>query len=402
MQWKQLVATGEAWTTLFRGIPCHFTGTLTTDGVRAHWHVGQSKADKKAMVARNRAVRATNKRKRRTDAAVPRGKRRKKETHPTRHRDPVPTAVPAWKLGAKHHGLHGHDVLVAPDGADKANFVYVDPGHATLIHAIRQHASPVAAVVVPPGPYTKRRRVLLKQHALAQKNQSEFVLTNRHWRHETKKDWVRIKRLKLDAHLNLQPAVDQLAATFPSSSMPHAEYLLYTRVKLATMEVFDVASRLRAPRRWKLETYQAEQRAAEKLCSDVQAGLSSDVPTIIVWGAGSFGPTSRGHASAPNKRLQTLLARHFRIVLYSEYGTSKHSCCCHEHTAGLRIPGYMRRSTVLQCGKYRTLLSRDASAAAPIGDIFQFQRSRALTNTLPPWTEIPSSLCKNANFSTVM
>jgi hypothetical protein len=184
-----------------------------------------------------------------------------------------------------NHGLHGHDVLVAPDGTDNTTFVYVDPGHTTLIHAIRQHASPVAAVVVPPGPYTKRRRVLLKQHALAQKNQSEFVLTNRHWRHETKKDWVRIKRLKLDAHLNLQPAVDQLAAAFPSSSssssssssMPHSEYLLYTRVKLATMEVFDVASRLRAPRRWKLETYQAEQRAAEQLCSDVQAGLSSDV-----------------------------------------------------------------------------------------------------------------------------
>ena len=55
------------------------------------------------------------------------------------------------------------------------------------------------------------------------------------------------------------------------------------------------------------------------------------------------------------------------------------------------IPGYMRRSTVLQCGKCRTLLSRDASAAALIGDIFQFQRSRA-TNTLPPWTESPSSL----------
>jgi hypothetical protein len=173
VQWKQLVTTGEAWTILFRDIPCHFTGTLTTTGVRAHWHVGQSKVDKKAKVARNRAVRATNERQRRTDAAVPRGERRKKETHPT--------AVPAWRLGAKHHGLHGHDVLVAPDGTDNATFVYVDPGHATLIHAIRQHASPVAAVVVPPGPYTKRRRVLLKQHALAQKNQSEFVLTNRHW-----------------------------------------------------------------------------------------------------------------------------------------------------------------------------------------------------------------------------
>jgi hypothetical protein len=39
---------------------------------------------------------------------------------------------------------------------------------------------------------------------------------------------------------------------------------------------------------------------------------------------------SRGHASAPNKRLQTLLARRVSVSLYAEYGTSKHSCCCHE------------------------------------------------------------------------
>ena len=88
VQWKQLVATGEAWTTLFRGIPCHFTGTLTTDGVRAHWHVGQSKADKKAMVARNRAVRATNKRKRRTDAVVPRGKKQEEGDAPDQAQGP--------------------------------------------------------------------------------------------------------------------------------------------------------------------------------------------------------------------------------------------------------------------------------------------------------------------------
>jgi hypothetical protein len=109
--------------------------------------------------------------------------------------------------------------------------------------------------------------------------QSEFVLTNRRWRHETKKDWARIKRLKLDVRMNLQPAIDRLATTAPSCSMIHEEYLAYTTVKLETMDVFGAVSRLRAPRRWKLETYQAEQRAAEKLCSDVQTGMSPDFPT---------------------------------------------------------------------------------------------------------------------------
>jgi hypothetical protein len=61
VQWKQMVTAGKVWEALFRRIPRHFTGTLTTDGVRAHWHVGQSKAEKKAMVMRNRAIRAKNK-----------------------------------------------------------------------------------------------------------------------------------------------------------------------------------------------------------------------------------------------------------------------------------------------------------------------------------------------------
>jgi hypothetical protein len=203
--------------------------------------------------------------------------------------------------------------------------------------------------------------------------------------------------LKLDIQLGLQPAVDQLAATFPGSSLNHEEYLAYVAVKLDTMEAFDVVSRLRAPRRWKLETYKAEQRAAEKLCVDIQLGMSSDFPTVVVWGAGSFGPTSRGHASAPNKRLQSLLARKLPVILCSEYGTSKHSCCCQAVVKGLRTPGYHRRSTAMQCTHCKTLLSRDASAAALIGNIFQFQRSGA-TSTLPKWTEIPSSAKLNAYF----
>jgi hypothetical protein len=43
--------------------------------------------------------------------------------------------------------------------------------------------------------------------------------------------------------------------------------------------------------------------------------------------------------------------------------------CCRERAAGLCIRSYGRRSTVLKCGKYRTLLSRDASVADLIGDI---------------------------------
>jgi hypothetical protein len=52
----------------------------------------------------------------------------------------------------------------------KANFVYVDPGHATLIHAVRQHHHTVTKLIIPVGPHTKRRRALYKYNVMAEKN----------------------------------------------------------------------------------------------------------------------------------------------------------------------------------------------------------------------------------------
>jgi hypothetical protein len=78
-KWKQRVQSGEVWPALFKRIPRNFTGTLTTDGVQAMWHIGQTKADKKQMMIRNRAVKAkaTKKRKREKNASISIKKRRK-------------------------------------------------------------------------------------------------------------------------------------------------------------------------------------------------------------------------------------------------------------------------------------------------------------------------------------
>ena len=53
----------------------------------------------------------------------------------------------------------------------------------------------------------------------------------------------------------------------------------------------------------------------------------------MLWGDGSFGPTSRGHASAPNKGLREQLAAHgLEIHLCNEYRTTKHTACCQEQS----------------------------------------------------------------------
>jgi hypothetical protein len=84
--------------------------------------------------------------------------------------------------------------------------------------------------------------------------------------------------------------------------------------------------------------------------------MSSDFPTIIVWGAGSFGPLD---AAAPNNGLQKLLSCKFPVILCSEYDTSP-NC----HTISMRTSGYKRRSTVLPKKTLERLLQL-LSLAAP-------------------------------------
>lgn len=50
---------------------------------------------------------------------------------------------------------------------------------------------------------------------------------------------------------------------------------------------------------------------------------------VLVWGNGSFGPTSHGRRAAPNAKLAAGLSFFFPIVYSSEYLTSKRSPCCH-------------------------------------------------------------------------
>ena len=53
-------------------------------------------------------------------------------------------------------------------------------------------------------------------------------------------------------------------------------------------------------RRWAFDSYKHEQRAIHKLVHTLLDGLKDKTNVVVAWGDGSFGPTSRGHASAPN------------------------------------------------------------------------------------------------------
>ena len=281
--------------------------------------------------------------------------------------------------------------------------VAIDPGHANLVTATigtlrsflcasgaasSPKTEPLRGAPATPGPLgptntkpmrapnatsvpwlsrrQKRRRA--KRAYLERCQQSTFVKSNRQWRHETGSTFMHRSELKLRSTLRLQPAIDRLA-TASARTADAGRYRAHIAARLATAGVFATRMAVRCQRRWALAVHSREQRAVQKLSADL---LGAGVPsrTLVVWGDGGFAPTSKGHAAAPNLKLQRQLARFLPVVTSTEFGTSKHSCCCAALTTSLRAASYRRRATVLRCTACRTLLGRDTSASSLIGQLF--------------------------------
>jgi hypothetical protein len=189
-----------------------------------------------------------------------------------------------------------------------------------------------------------------------------------HWQVQCGRRAAAARVQHLMQKMELQPAIDRLSQSSSRVSSSVA-YMNHLQARLDTMGTMKRLVKAKAPSRWKFECYKKEQLAAHQLSKDLLYGCTG--PSIVVWGNGGFGPTSRGHASAPNKRLRRLLSKYLPVILSSEYRSSQRSACCHSHLMDRPSP---KRVTVKQCTTCKTLLSRDVSAACIILDIFEFQR----------------------------
>ena len=127
--------------------------------------------------------------------------------------------------------------------------------------------------------------------------------------------------------------------------------------------------------------YKKEQRAVKSLATDLLGGLRP-YNTIIVWGNGGFAPSGRGHAPAPNKKLQLLLSKHVPLVIGSEYRSSKTSACHHEQVREISLTKQTTRCAMMKCRVCKTILSRDKNAAHVIADIFLEMKTSV---DLPVW-----------------
>jgi hypothetical protein len=266
----------------------------------------------------------------------------------------------------KQYGTHGDNAWI---DHGPLTVVAVDPGHATLVDAVRYHPEGVNVTPLPDDASRRHRRRHHLQSKLAEKDRTHFSLTNVHWQVVCGRRTAAARLKHLMSKMGLQPAIDVLSqhSSRVSTSVAYMDHL---RARLATLDTMKKLVKAKAPSRWKFECYQKEQLAAHQLSKDLLFGCTG--PSIIVWGNGGFGPTSRGHASAPNKKLRRLLSKYVPVIrACGMYRSSQRSACCHSHLKNRPSP---KRVTVKQCIECKTLLSRDVSAACIILDIFEFQR----------------------------
>jgi hypothetical protein len=293
-------------------VALRWTGTVTIDGVRAHWHclrgpLGGLGAAKKLKTSKNRKPKDAKKKKpvkkrKRTDQKTTHPEHDNTHTTDPENEDEKDTFL-VEALRPTHYGVHKSDVNFGGN-LGPINIIAVDPGHVNLIDAVRVHVTPDSFGLPQPATSTNPRKYKLQSVHLERKR-SVFGLSNKQWQFDGGRSHNREREIKLQRRLNLQPAIDALASSSSRTACVD-EYQRHVAARIATAPAFQRRMKARCPRRWKFESYSKEQRAVEKLSTDLLGGLSPS-NTLIVWGNGGFGPTSHGHASASSVETETQL-----------------------------------------------------------------------------------------------
>ena len=161
---------------------------------------------------------------------------------------------------------------------------------------------------------------------------SVYQLSNRQYQKMTQLYSTRARAYHRAQRLGreLTNAHDALVAN-PTHKPTVEGAVAHARVYLQHWEVLKKRTFHRDVRYDRLNRFRHRQCAASKIAKYIRASVRTvEAPetrlhgqVVLVWGNGSFGPTSRGHAAAPNKSLRKQLSAHFPIVLCSEYRTSK-------------------------------------------------------------------------------
>jgi hypothetical protein len=251
--------------------------------------------------------------------------------------------------------------------ADHLTLIGVDPGHINIISAIRQERirpPPTGG----PEPIPKqlvcmsRRRSILdvdislltdekrikeikkgkkrarrkkaKQHREEEAGQTSYRLTNASWRNMTgMTDAQKKRRFWRSQCPRLQGLDLELSQQHEQCNKRTCDVFVFGEyVKKVYSCWDDIWHEVEQPkyRKLKFSQFQRKARAYRKVAVGLCGGQHLISRSVVLWGAGSFGPTLKGHSSAPNKGLVKHLKDHgVEIHMAIEDYTSKVTCCCH-------------------------------------------------------------------------
>lgn len=266
--------------------------------------------------------------------------------------------------------------------------VFVDPGHHYPVTAVGK-GMPLQKGDLPPFPQGLSKRARKREHARRKRllqGVSLYQLSNRQYQEMTKVYSTRARGKHRARRLG-RPLVhaNEALTLHPTHHPTVLGALAHAVVYLWHWAVLKRLTFHRDVRYDRLDRFRHRQRAAAKIAKGIRQALRTiEAPetrlhgrVVLVWGNGSFGPTSRGHAAAPNKSLRKRLSAHFPIVLCSEYRTSK--VCGGPGCAGLlkydwTLRGKYTRKWPIhgrsRCTTCHTMWARDVSSGLSIGKVW--------------------------------
>jgi hypothetical protein len=150
----------------------------------------------------------------------------------------------------RHYGTHGDTVWIEPG---PLTIVSVDPGHATLVDAVRYHPEGVQVKPLPVDASRRQKRRHHLQQKLGERNRTHYSLTNAHWQVVCGRRTTRDRMHHLVAKMGLQPAINLLS--LHSSRVATSEaYICHLHARLSTLDTMKRLVKANAPSRWKFES----------------------------------------------------------------------------------------------------------------------------------------------------
>jgi hypothetical protein len=208
----------------------HWNGIITTDGISCSWH-----QTKERLVP----------------PIQPKTKKTKTPETPIEIVTLSSLGPTATCARPRDYGTHGDTVWIEQG---PLTIIAVDPGHATLVDAVRYHPDGVQVEPLPIDASRRQKRRHHLQQKLGSNDRTHFSLTNVHWQVVCGRRTTKHRMQHLMSKMGLQPAINVLSqhSSRVSTSVAYMEHL---RARLATLDTMKRLVKAKAPSRWKFECY---------------------------------------------------------------------------------------------------------------------------------------------------